>query len=184
MGKAKAPLPVKLIMPMFTRRVELFRLAEDALVGQFGPVDYHSPRLTFAHTGYYEEEFGPGLQRQFLSFEKLIDPGKLADVKLLTNALERRWSLAGRRPINLDPGYISPEKLVLATTKNHGHRIYLGRGIYAEVTLTYRNKAYRPWPWTYPDYRSEAYLEIMQAIRRVYMGQLRELRRDPGATRR
>ena len=130
------------------------------------------------------EEFGPGLQREFLSFEKLMDPGMLADVKLLTNALEQRWSLAGRRPINLDPGYISPEKLVLATTKNHGHRIYLGRGVYAEVTLAYRNKAYRPWPWTYPDYRSEAYLEIMQAIRRVYMGQLRELHRDPGATPR
>ena len=63
MGKAKASLPVKLITPMFTGRIELFRLAEDALAGQFGPVDYHSPRLPFAHTSYYEEEFGPGLQR-------------------------------------------------------------------------------------------------------------------------
>lgn len=184
MGKASTPPPVKLIMPMFTGHVELFQFAEDALVGHFGPVDYRSPRLPFDHTDYYEGEFGPGLQRQFIAFERLIDPARLVEIKHLTNALEERWGQAGRRRINLDPGYISPSKLVLATTKNHGHRIYLGRGIYAEVTLTYRNKTFRPWPWTYPDYRGEAYLDIMRALRAIYMKQLGELRQDPGATPR
>jgi hypothetical protein len=112
-----------------------------------------------------------------MAFERLIDPGRLAEIKLLTNGLEQEWSEGGRRRINLDPGYVSRSKLVLATTKNHGHRIYLGRGIYAEVTLTYRDKDYRPWPWTYPDYRTESYREILRAIRGIYLAQLKAARR-------
>lgn len=177
MGEVRNPLPVKLVMPMFTRHAELLETAEQALVHRFGPMDYRSKRLPFDHTTYYEGEFGGGLERQFLSFQSLIDPGQLAEIKLLTNGLEESWSEEGRRRINLDPGYISLSKLVLATTKNREHRIYLGSGIYAEVTLSFRDKAFRPWPWTYPDYRSQPYLEIMHTIRGIYVEQLRSLRR-------
>ncbi|OGO05509.1 MAG: hypothetical protein A2Y73_05965 [Chloroflexi bacterium RBG_13_56_8] len=178
MGETSVPLPVKLIMPMFTGYVDLFWLAEEALAGYFGEVDYRSALLPFDHTDYYQREFGPSLQRQFIAFQKLIDPARLPEVKRITNALEERWSEEGQRRINLDPGYISASKLVLATTKNHSHRIYLGQGIYGEVTLTYQNKAFRPWPWTYPDYQSQAYLDIMQAIRGIYMQQIKKL--SPG----
>ncbi|MCD6519546.1 MAG: DUF4416 family protein [Anaerolineae bacterium] len=174
MGKATEPLPVKLIMPMFTRYVELFEQAEEVLAERFGPVDYRSERFPFTHTDYYTEEFGPGLVRWFISFERLIDPGELAEIKLWTNALEEKWAEEGKRRINLDPGYIAPAKLVLATTKNHGHRIYIGKGIYAEVTLVYRGKDFRPWPWTYPDYQTKEYLAVMRAIREIYMQQLRQ----------
>ena len=87
--------------------------------------------------------------------------------------MEEALASDGKRRINLDPGYISQSKLVLATTKNHGHRIYLGKGIYAEVTLRYRNKAFRPWEWTYPDYRTEEYVEILEEIRSIYVDQIR-----------
>ena len=176
MGAIKEPEPVKLIMPMITGHAELFDLAKQALVGRFGPVDYESLLLPFDHTDYYEAEFGPNLQRCFLSFEELIDPGRLAEIKCQTNEMEQDWGEGRKRRINLDPGYIALSKLVLATTKNHGHRIYIGRGIYAEVTLTYRDKDFRPWPWTYPDYRSEPYLRIVRAIRATYLSQLRERR--------
>ncbi|MEA3408181.1 MAG: DUF4416 family protein [Chloroflexota bacterium] len=176
MGEVKKPLPVKLIMPMFSRHEALFQKAEQALSERFGPTDYASSRLPFDHTTYYEKEMGSDLERQFLSFERLIDPGSIASIKAMTNELEEQWSRDGRRRINLDPGYIAPSKLVLATTKNHGHRIYLGQGIYAEVTLIYREGDFRPLPWTYPDYRTEAYREIMRAIREIYMAQLTRLR--------
>jgi len=190
MGKIHEPLPVKLLMPMFSGVPQLFEAAEASLAGHFGPVDYRSPRLPFAHTTYYEREFGSDLERQFLSFERLIDPGRLAEIKLLTNALEEQLGEPGcrtspvRRRINLDPGYIAEAKLVLATTKNYDHRIYIGRGIYAEVTLVYREKDFRPCPWTYPDYRSEEYLEVFRAVRRIYVAQLKELRRAGGVIQR
>ncbi len=178
MGKISAPLPVKLVMPMLSNRPELFGLAEAALVARFGPVDYHSPRLPFAHTNYYEAEFGKDLQRQFLCFETLVDPGQLAEIKVLTNTLEEGWSEEGQRRINLDPGYLSQAKLVLATTKDHAHRIYIGHGIYAEVTLAYRDKGFRAGPWTYPDYRSESYWQILCTMRGIYVAQLKALRQE------
>jgi hypothetical protein len=170
-------LPVKLIVPMLSASPVLLSEASAALSARFGPVDYASARLPFSYTTYYTEEMGPHLQRCFVSFEPLIDAGALAEIKLTTNALEQQWSECGKRGVNLDPGYLAPGKLVLATTKDHAHRIYLDRGIYAEVTLAYRDGAFAPWPWTYPDYRSADYHAILRQIRTLYMEQLRAQQR-------
>jgi len=93
--------------------------------------------------------------RKYMFFDRLLPREELADVKLAGNALEddlkEKSGLKGR-PVNIDPGYLSLENLVLATTKARPHRVYLRDGIYAESTLGYVNGAYRPWPWTYPDY--------------------------------
>lgn len=180
MGKIRQPVPVKLVVPMFSAQEEPFALAQEALIGRFGPPDYVAGGIAFAHTRYYEQEFGSDLERRFLSFERLVDPGELADIKLFTNELELRLGQrAGEhieRRINLDPGYLTLGKFVLATTKNHAHRIYLQKGIYAEVTLDYHSKDFLPWPWTYPDYRTEEYLKVLREIRRLYAAQLRQMR--------
>ena len=173
MGAVHQPLPVKLLMPMLSADTALFESAEQSLIDRFGPADYHSPYLPFDHTTYYDKELGTGIWRKFLAFQQLIDPGRLAEIKLTTNALEMEWSEEGKRRINLDPGYLCAAKLVLATTKNRAHRIYLGQGIYAEVTLSFYKKAFHACPWTYPDYRTQAYLEIMQEIRQIYMAQIK-----------
>jgi len=183
MGTAREPAPVKLLVGMLSADVSLFDAATEALEQEFGPTDYRGPLLPFEHTTYYREEMGQGILRTFVAMERLVDPGQLARIKLLTNDLERRYAVEGQRRINLDPGYIAGSKLVLATTKDHAHRVYLGSGIYAEVTLTYRDGEFRPWPWTYPDYASPEYAEIMHAIRGIYMSQLRA-RYGSGATPR
>lgn len=175
MGEVRTPLPVKLVVGMLSQAPERLLLAEQALAKVYGPIDYRSPALPFAYTDYYERELGAGLQRVFVAFRNLIDPASLARIKVHTNALEDGWKEGGRRRINLDPGYLCGGKLVLATTKDHAHRLYLGEGIYAEVTLAYRHGAWQPWPWTYPDYRSEEYAAILSVIRALYMAQLRAL---------
>jgi hypothetical protein len=174
MGKIKSPQPVKLIVSAFAPGDALLAEARQVLVDEWGEIDLESDLLPFDHTSYYQDEFGTGLVRRIWSFKRLLDPGTLAKVKLRTNELEQRWTMDGQRKVNLDPGYISSAKLVLATTKNHGHRIYLGTGIYAEVTLQYRGAAYRPWPWTYPDYATPTYCDLMAAIRQRYLHQLRD----------
>jgi len=173
MGRIRKPLPVKLVVPMLSREERLFKLAEEALEEHFGPVDYRKGFFPFDHTDYYRREFGEGLLRNFIAFERLVDPGDLAAIKCLTNELEMQWSIEGRRQVNLDPGYVSLAKLILATTKNHAHRVYVGRGIYAEVTLCYREGDFRPWPWTYPDYASPEYIAVFREIRAIYLSQLR-----------
>ena len=145
MGQIKEPKPVKLISSMFTADLELLEVAHSKLSKTLGRTDYESDLLPFDHTSYYAAEFGEGLMRKIVAFAELVDPGRLAEVKRLANDLEMGWAREGKRRINLDPGYVSLAKLVLATTKNHSHRIYLGQGLYAEVTLHYRNRTFRPW---------------------------------------
>ena len=173
MGRVKCPLPVKLVVGMISAKVELFQQAQEKLSQEFGIVDFESKIIPFAHTDYYAEEMGENLKRKFISFQELIAPEEIVDIKIFTNDLEEKFLYPGshRRQINLDPGYIEASKLVLATTKNHQHRLYLRKGIYGEVTLRYAKKSFQPWEWTYPDYQTEDYLEIFNCIRTLYRPQ-------------
>lgn len=174
-GQAREHRPVKLIVGVFTAREELLGAVRAELRESYGAVDHVSPVWPFDFTSYYAEEFGENLLRQFFTFSELIDPARLPEIKLFTNSLELQLASQGKRQANLDPGYIDLSKLVLATTKNHQHRIYLGRGIYAEVTLRFTRGSLRPWEWTYPDYRTEHYVLFFNEVRRTYLGQLKRL---------
>jgi hypothetical protein len=174
MGKIKEPRPVKLIASIFTGVPTLLHEAASALSTHFGPVDYSSQVLSFEHTSYYEREFGSDLVRQILSFSELVAPESLGEIKHLTNRLELSWARERRRSVNLDPGYVALSKMVLATTKNYAHRVYLGHGIYAEATLHFRGGSFHPWEWTYPDYASPPYLEVFCHIREIYVSQLEQ----------
>jgi len=170
MGKVKLPAPVKLIVGMIAAKVELFQQAQKKLSRRFGNIDFESELIPFPYTDYYELEMGKDLKRKFIAFKELIKPEDIVEIKIATNNLEKEFFYAGsgRRRINLDPGYLEAGKLVLATTKNHQHRLYLGKGIYGEVTLRYTKKSFQPWEWTYPDYRTEDYLRIFNTIRELY----------------
>jgi hypothetical protein len=141
------------------------------LADYFGETDERSAEWPFDFTDYYELEMGENLRRRFVSFERVINPAELPGVKSLTNQLESRICYEcglepGRRAVNLDPGYITLGKLVLATTKDYAHRVYLRDGIYAESTLYYEKSGkWLPWPWTYPDYASPRYHEFFLAVR-------------------
>lgn len=178
MGQIKMPKPVKLIVSALAPGEGLLRAARETAVAQWGAIDVESELLPFEHTTYYAREFGTGLVRRIWAFAPLIDPAALPEIKRQSNEIEARWAVEGKRQINLDPGYVSLAKLVLATTKNHGHRIYLRQGIYAEVTLAYRDKAFRPWPWTYPDYGTPRYCALFARVRQRYLEQLRSGAQD------
>lgn len=176
MGLPHAPAPAKLVIPMLGTAKARLDEAEAALEAAFGEIDLRSQDTPFIHTRYYEREMGPGLLRRIVSFATLIDPGELASIKRTTNDIETALASEGRRCVNLDPGYLTAAKLVLATTKNNAHRIYLGQGIYAEVTLAYHAGGYRPWPWTYPDYAAGTYNEFLVQVRQCYLAQLEDTR--------
>lgn len=171
MADALEPAPVKLFCGLIYAQEEAARLAENLLASSFGLPDLRSGPFLFNHTRYYEREMGAPLYRLFLGFQRLVDPGELAEIKTHTNRLEKRLSLQGRRSVNLDPGYLTLSKVVLATTKDYGHRVYLKEGIYAEVTLRFEQGAFHPLPWTYPDYRQENYLRFFSALRGSYRRQ-------------
>lgn len=163
--------PVKLIIGFIFNDENILNRAKFYLERRFGKIDFESQNLSFIYTDYYEKEFGKDLLRKFISFKKLIAPDKLAEIKIFTNKIEQKLSKGIKRKINIDPGYLNLSKLVLATTKDYVHRIYLKKGIYAEVTLFYQDKMFRPWQWTYPDYRTSEYLAIFNRTRDIYAQQ-------------
>ena len=172
MGKISPPHKVKLFVGMLSQDAALFEELKNRLQDIYGPVDLEGPVWSWEHTKYYEKEMGAGLKRQFIFFERLINPGEIAEIKLRTDELERLYlSEQGGRRINLDPGYLDTAKVVLASTKDFSHRIYLDKGIYAEVTLMYSGNSYQTLPFTFPDYRTEEYLELFKKARGVYKRQ-------------
>lgn len=173
MGKAGPPRPVKFLVGVLTGHPEILPRVRASLEERLGPVDYASELIDFKFTDYYEAEMGPGLKRQFLSFARLASPDTLAETKLFTNSLEEEWSESGKRLVNLDPGYLNAARLVLASTKDFAHRVYIGQGIYAEVTLMFRGKGIEFLPWTYPDFRSPDYARILLTVRAMYMEQVK-----------
>lgn len=170
--KPTAPEPVTLIVGMLSARPTLFHAAASELVVLYGPVDLRSTLLDFHWTDYYESEMGPHLKRRFLSFAEKIDPGRLAEIKIETNELEDAFAREHTfvsRPLNLDPGYVCGSKLVLASAKDRAQRLYLGLGIYAEITLDFRKGRFQPVETTYPDYRSPDYIDFFTEVRKRHL---------------
>jgi hypothetical protein len=157
MGDIHNPDSVLLLVAASSRYAAALDWGRERIERHFGQLALVSDAFEFTETTYYAATMGDGLKKQFVACERPIDPGELARIKCETNAWEAEYAALSRhaepRPLNLDPGYITPAKLVLASTKDHAHRLYLHSGIYAEVTLAYRQRQWQPLEWTYPDYR-------------------------------
>ena len=169
MSRPTPPEPAKLVTGLFTPDKSLFEPVAAALEGAFGPADYISKWLAFDFTEYYTPEMGTPLFRRFISFKQLIEQDRLPTIKHFTNGLEAEYKRGGQRRVNIDPGYLLASRFVLATGKNFAHRIYIGRNIYADLTLTYRNGAFQTLPWTYPDYADRSILIFLEKVRNKYI---------------
>ena len=182
MWQTRPPKPCKLIAGILAPDEAGLDLAVETLSGDLGPIDLASPTWPFEQTAYYEDQIGPRIFRRFVSFERLADPGDLAQIKHRTNAMERalaeRLGPAVPRPVNLDPGLIETSKLVLASTKNFSHRIYIGREMYAEVTLIVDRGRWTCLPYTYPDYRLPEYHAFFERVRQRLREQQKPMTED------
>ena len=160
--------PAKLICSMLIRPDATCGAVMKKLIGKFGQVDLLSEPFPFDKTEYYEKEMGK-VVRRVASFENLVAPERLPEIKLATNLLENDFRVDDKRTVNLDPGLVTVGHLVLATGKGAGHRPYLGRGVYADMTLIYEQGEFRTLPWTYPDYSDPQMLNLMVKIRDKYL---------------
>ncbi|TWU22775.1 DUF4416 family protein [Bythopirellula polymerisocia] len=171
MGTISPPKSVLLLVAISSRYAEALDWACERITSEFGLAGAVSPAFEFTETDYYTETMGTDLKKQLLVLATPIDPGGLPGVKRLTNVWEAEYAAATShpesRPLNLDPGYLTLAKLVLASTKDHAHRIYLSDGIYAEVTLSYRAKAWHAFDWTYPDFRRTDFQAFFTECRKL-----------------
>ena len=173
MSKPQRAEAVKLVMSVMTATGGILPEAVQILTENFGRPDFISAKMPFGYTNYYEKEMGKTLIRRMISFDKLIPPESLPDVKLLTNRVEDQFSSDGRRQINIDPGYLSPAHLILATGKGYSHRPYLRDGIYADLTLIFTEGMFHALSWTYPDYAGQEVMSLLNKIRKKYLQELK-----------
>ncbi len=169
MGHPAPHPPTVLLVAAFSRYPAALEWARRRAEETWGPAAEVSEVFDFCETDYYEATMGAGLKKVFFAFDAAFDPTELPEVKRTTNRWEAECAACCSgpepRPLNLDPGYLTLAKLVLASTKDHAHRIYLGQGIFAEVTLVFRQGAWQAQPWTYPDYRRGDYQAFFTRLR-------------------
>ncbi|HMK36556.1 MAG TPA: DUF4416 family protein [Desulfomonilaceae bacterium] len=162
------PEPAQLIVSVLTPDKAAADESQSVLIERLGPVEQEIGPLDFRYTSYYDAEMGPGIARWLWSFERMLDRAELVHIKCLTNQLELSSAVAGKRRFNLDPGLLTLGNFVLATGKNNAHRIYLGRGIFGDLTLVFRARTYQPLEWTYPDYADPELIKILNRLRESY----------------
>jgi hypothetical protein len=177
MGVLKQPLPVQVIIGIIANAAQDMAAVREAVADAWGPSDFESPVWPFSFTDYYAAEMGGALVRQFVALRELAAVDGLHRMKIAANGLEARMAARSAggvaRPVNLDPGYICHSKLVLFSTKDFSHRLYIGDGIYAESTLEWRGREYLIHPWTFPDYRTAEYRSFFAEARARYVNKLK-----------
>jgi hypothetical protein len=170
MGEIYKPKDVKLLAAVMHRRDFDARPIEELLTAAYGEVGGRFGPIEFSWSRYYEEEMGEGLLKYYLIFKAPIDRSRLPSIKNHTNQIESQFSVSGKRAVNIDPGYLAKDKLVLASSKDFYHRLYLGEGIFGEVTLHYRKGRFRHFSWTYTDYQGPEFYKFLEAAREELAG--------------
>ena len=180
MWQINKPDPVKLIVGILAADEVCLQAAVNAITAEYGQYDLISDAFDFHQTDYYKDQAGENILRQFVSFTELIDPGRLAAIKHRTNEIEEilatKLDTPLPRPVNLDPGIIEPSKLVLASTKNFSHRIYIGDSMYAELTLSFCKGKWESFQYTFPDFKEDRYHGFLSKVRDKLVEQIRELK--------
>jgi hypothetical protein len=167
---------VKIFCGLIYNNEEIYKQALTLLKNKFGTSDIENGLIPFDFTDYYKKEMGENLKRRFISFSELRLPEDAYKWKLQTIEIEKQFSISKEKPsrqINIDPGYLTLSKIVLFSTKDYYHRIYLREGIFAEITLRWQEKKYEIFPWTYPDYQTEFAKHFFTDVREKYYKQIK-----------
>ncbi len=173
MKPSPSPLTKLLCGVLFTDE-QLLAKAKELLMQKYGVIDFESEFFKFDVSDYYKPEMGWPIQRKIWSFEKLINPKDIARIKIECNQIEDELAINGKRKVNLDPGYMDYDKIVLASAKYNWQKIYLNHGIYSDLTLRYEKGNYFPFPWSFPDFKEGHYNKTLLSIREIYKSQMKD----------
>jgi hypothetical protein len=174
MADTRPPQPVKYFIAVLYRDPAALDRARQSIIGSWGSIDFEGADHPFDVTGYYDPEMGPGLLRRLLSLETLREPTLIVDMKLRCNEIETALAADKKRTVNLDAGYLDHNKVLLASAKEAGQKIYLDKGIYADLAGRYKAGKYRPFEWSFPDFHDGRYDSELLKMRSRYLEQIRE----------
>lgn len=168
MSVRRHPAAAALVVSVIYQREDRFDEAARRMAAAWGRPHRISEPFRFDKTGYYRGEMGEPLFRRFFVGCRPVERDALPGIKVGAETIERELAAGGRRTVNIDPGLLSDENFILSTGKNFSHRVYLGDGVFADLTLVYRGGEYRPLPWTYPDYAAGETRDFLAEIREIF----------------
>ncbi|MBD3419702.1 MAG: DUF4416 family protein [Chitinivibrionales bacterium] len=177
MADVSAPCPVKYFVAILFREPAQAAAAIASTKQRWGDIDFEGADHLFDVTDYYEPEMGAPLYRRLVTFGELMSPAALVDMKLACNDIEEHLASQGKRTVNLDAGYLDHNKTLLASAKEAGQKVYLDKGIYADLAGRYKKGKYQPFEWSFPDFRDGRYDAELLQVRAAYMAQLKQWRR-------
>jgi hypothetical protein len=181
MAEVKQPLPVKYFIAVLFNDPHILINALRLIENEWGRIDCQYADHPFDVTDYYVPEMGENIVRRIITIEKLYSPTLIVDMKLRCNAIENELAHGNKRTINLDAGYLDHNKVLLASAKEAGQKVYLDKGIYADLSGRYKAGKYQPFEWSFPDFKDGRYDEELLSVRMRYMKQLKEWRHaNPG----
>ena len=170
--------PAKFFFALAGGREEYLPEVEKRLISPVGALEFRSELYRFSDfSNYYDGEIGCPVWKYLFCVRELLSPEELAGIKLRAESLQEEYlaERGGRlcRNVNIDPGYVNGWQVVLSSVKNFTHRIYLGKGVYAETTLLFQKGGFQELPWTYADYQSEPVLSFLRRARDEWLSQTR-----------
>ncbi len=165
--------PVKLICGLLCHPDQPVQAVHLAIEKRWGPIAAQTEWFDFSHTPYYRKEMGDGLKKQYLSIDPLVPIDRMPEIKLESNETEKRFTRDGNRRANIDPGYLADAKILMITTKNLAHRVYVGRNLFVDLQLIYKKDSYYPMPWAFADMREPKVIQFFNTVRERYQEQLR-----------
>lgn len=178
MAETKPAFPVKYFIAVLYGNEESLQKAKKLVEDKWGRIDFEGNAHLFDVTDYYEPEMGSPIFRKLISLEKIYEPALLVEMKIQCNCFEQKLSICGKRTVNLDAGYLDHNKVLLASAKEAGQKIYLDKGIYADLAGRYKSGKYQPFEWSFPDFRDGRYDQELLLMRKRCMAQLKEYIRE------
>ncbi len=166
MSKPSYPQKAVLSAGIMFSDQSFFKKSVDELKKSFGNLLFISRSFDFCYTDYYAKEMGASLLKRFVFFKKFVEQDKLPDIKHIAWDIEEKLSIDNKRRVNIDPGLLTMEKFILSTGKNYSHRIYMGKGVFADLNLVFKNDDFQEFEWTYPDYRQDETKRILLIVRK------------------
>lgn len=180
MSRRRTPPAAGLLISVIYRDEEVLEKALGEISRRIGRIGYASGPFPFDRTEYYAGEMGGPLYRRFFLAADPAAREELVRAKVAAESIEDSFRDGGNRTVNIDPGLLTDENFVLATGKNYSHRIYLGDGVFADLSLVFEKGEYRALPWTYPDFASTEIRSFLTMLRTIVREERK--RREGGET--
>ncbi len=153
----KPKIYIKLIVGAIYSDIEILNLAKAQILGLNHIINAQSKEFPFNLTKYYNSEMGPNLRRCFLALKGLENIEDAYKWKIQMTEIENNLSHYGKRRINLDPGYLDSQKIMLFSKKSGPQKVYIRKGIWGDITLIKQKDGFQYLPWTFPDIREGRY---------------------------